>query len=96
MRAHQRLLLVFCLSTLAGCGTANEGFKLIHVDDVVGMLGASDGSVTLLDANGTDFRNKEGVIPGAVLLSSYSKYDVDKELPSRKDAPLVFYCADTH
>src|SRR5439155_6416995 len=60
------------------------------------MLGSNEGAVTLLDANGSDFRTKEGVIPGAVLLSSYKAYDVERELPSRKDARLVFYCADSH
>ena len=35
-------------------------------------------------------------IPGATLLSSYSKYEAAEELPPGKDAPLVFYCADPH
>ena len=50
----------------------------------------------LLDADGTDFRAREGVIPGAILLSSYGKYDVATELPAGKDTRLVFYCADSH
>jgi rhodanese-related sulfurtransferase len=41
-------------------------------------------------------RAREGVIPGAVLLSSDNEYDVAKELPPRKDARLVFYCASIH
>ena len=36
------------------------------------------------------------VASGAALLTSYSKYDVTKELPSDKGARLVFYCADSH
>lgn len=49
--------------------------------------------VTPVDANGKELRSKAGVIPGAVLLTSSSQYDV-KELPANKDAKLVFYCAN--
>jgi rhodanese-related sulfurtransferase len=51
--------------------------------------------VTVLDANGEDFRKQNGIIPGAVLLTSFNKYDPAKELPAGKDAKLVFYCANT-
>ena len=47
---------------------------------------------TPVDANGQETRAKNGVIPGAVLLTSSSQYDV-KELPSDKAGKLVFYCA---
>jgi rhodanese-related sulfurtransferase len=50
---------------------------------------------TVLDANGEQFRKENGVIPGAVLLTSFNKYDTAKELPATKDAKLVFYCANT-
>jgi rhodanese-related sulfurtransferase len=46
-----------------------------------------------VDANGSETRASQGVIPGAVLLTSSSKYDV-KELPAAKDTKLVFYCAN--
>lgn len=49
--------------------------------------------VTPVDANGQEFRAKNGVIPGAVLLTSSGMYDPSKELPASKDASLVFYCA---
>lgn len=88
--------VAFGLAVVVGCGRGEEGFKLIHVDDVVAMQSSTEGAVTLLDANRTEFRAREGVIPGAVLLSSYKTYDVEHELPSRKDARLVFYCADSH
>jgi rhodanese-related sulfurtransferase len=50
--------------------------------------------VAVFDANGTDFRKQNGIIPGAVLLSHYQKYDAAKELPAAKDSKLVFYCAN--
>lgn len=48
---------------------------------------------TPVDANGTETRTSQGVIPGAVLLTSSSQYDL-KELPTAKDTKLVFYCAN--
>jgi rhodanese-related sulfurtransferase len=50
-------------------------------------------AATPVDANGSETRTKQGVIPGAVLLTSSSQYDV-KELPANKDTKLVFYCAN--
>ena len=40
-------------------------------------------------------RERDGVIPGAHLLSSFNNYDVGKELPPAKEAKLVFYCGGT-
>lgn len=51
--------------------------------------------VTVLDANGGDFRKQHGIIPGATLLTHFNKYDAAKELPAAKDSKLVFYCANT-
>lgn len=51
---------------------------------------------TIVDANHDRFRAREGVIPGAVLLSTYDEYDAAKDLPATKDTALVFYCADSH
>lgn len=47
---------------------------------------------TPIDANGKQTRDSQGVIPGAVLLTSSSKYAVS-ELPADKASKLVFYCA---
>lgn len=47
---------------------------------------------TPVDANGAETRSKQGVIPGAVLLTSSSQYAVS-ELPADKSSKLVFYCA---
>jgi rhodanese-related sulfurtransferase len=50
-------------------------------------------NMAVVDVNGEQTRKKMGVIPGAILLSSSSRYDV-KELPSDKDTSLVFYCSN--
>jgi rhodanese-related sulfurtransferase len=50
---------------------------------------------TVLDASPEPFRKEHGVIPGAVLLSSFNTYDVARELPAGKDSRLVFYCSNT-
>lgn len=48
---------------------------------------------TPVDANGKSTRDNQGVIPGAILLTSSGSYDV-KELPADKANKLVFYCAN--
>lgn len=48
---------------------------------------------TPVDANRDETRTKQGVIPGAVLLTSSSQFDL-KELPADKASKLVFYCAN--
>ncbi len=48
---------------------------------------------TPVDANGKSTRDSQGVIPGAILLTSSGSYDV-KELPTDKANKLVFYCAN--
>jgi rhodanese-related sulfurtransferase len=50
-------------------------------------------AATPVDANGPQTRAAQGVIPGAVLLTSSSQYDL-KELPADKNGKLVFYCAN--
>lgn len=49
--------------------------------------------VTAVDANGDATRAKQGVIPGALLLTSSSGYALS-ELPSDRATRLVFYCAN--
>ena len=91
------LLVAMFLAFVASCGPSHEeGFRVIHVDDLVALQQSPDAKVTIVDANGAEFRAREGIVPGAVLLSNYKTYEVEKELPPRKDARLVFYCADSH
>ena len=50
-----------------------------------------NGGATILDANDDEYRKAVGVIPGAVLLTSFSSYALT-QLPEDKARPLVFYC----
>jgi rhodanese-related sulfurtransferase len=86
---------VLGLVAALACG-GREPFKVLHVPDLVALLRSPERKPTVLDANGADFREREGIIPGAVLLTNYKTYDAAKELPPAKDTPLVFYCADSH
>ena len=98
------LLLIAVLAAGAGCSksaadkvssTETQAAKLnfITVDDVDAHI--STGAAQAVDANGVDTRKHEGVVPGAVMLSSSSDYALT-ELPRDKAKELVFYCANTH
>lgn len=62
------------------------------VDEVDASLGK--GEIQPVDANGDPTRRREGVLPGAVLLTDDDAYQLS-ELPADKSKPLVFYCANT-
>ena len=47
--------------------------------------------IIMVDANSPATRTKQGVVPGARLLTSYSKFAAS-ELKASKDDTLVFYC----
>ncbi len=70
-----------------------ETFKLIHVSDLKNLMKDGKGEVYIYDANNASTRAQFGEIPGAVLLTSYDKYDF-AVLPPDKHARLVFYCAN--
>jgi rhodanese-related sulfurtransferase len=90
------LALAFVVPTAAlacdGAGHQQASFepKKATVAQVASWTKAKQ--VTPVDANGASTRASQGVIPGAVLLTSSSQYDV-RELPSDKNSKLVFYCA---
>ncbi len=70
------------------------GFNVIHVDDLVQMMHDRSAHLHIYDVNPVDVRAQTGAIPGAEQLPSYI-YDTSVELPSHKDATLVFYCRNT-
>lgn len=85
------LALAAAALALSGC-TKDHRFKELGVDEVVQLQ--STGPVTFMDANTEEFRKENGIIAGAMLLSSSSKYDVAKELPAEKNTRMVFYCTN--
>lgn len=89
------LLLSLAVPSLAlACGEHEQAsIKKISVEQLATLLTTQ--SVSPVDANGAKTRSTYGSIPGAILLTSSSKYDVEKELPVDKEKKLVFYCANT-
>lgn len=90
-------LLVLGLLLAPGLSIAAESkekFRLIEVPELESMQKDARSPVTVLDANEAEFRDKNGVIPGARLLSSFDAYDLKQELPADRNAPLVFYCSN--
>jgi rhodanese-related sulfurtransferase len=79
-------------STARACGDHEEHMASIQKVDVKQLVELQKRQAYVLDANGEKTRADEGVIPGAMLLTSATSYDVQKELPIVKEAPLVFYC----
>ncbi|MFZ9889645.1 MAG: rhodanese-like domain-containing protein [Myxococcota bacterium] len=85
-------------ATPAAANPAKGEFPTLSVEALaVRMSGSSlmkdPKAVTVVDVNGAQTREKMGVIPGAVLLSSSSSFDM-KVLPADKAASLVFYCSN--
>ncbi|MBN8549091.1 MAG: rhodanese-like domain-containing protein [Deltaproteobacteria bacterium] len=95
-------LFVLCAALASFCPTQavaehkhkHEKFNLIHTAELKKMMADSSHKMAIYDANNQDTRTKDGIIPGAVLLSSFNSYDVAKELPAVKGTHLVFYCAN--
>jgi len=85
--------LLLCAG-LAVAAEPKEKFRLIEVPELEALQKDTRTPVTVLDANDVEFRQKNGVIPGAKLLTSFKDYDLKKELPANHDAPLVFYCSN--
>jgi hypothetical protein len=73
-----------------------ENFNIIHVSQLEALLRDSNSHVHIYDANHWALRTRAGMIPGARPLSSADHFDVADELPTDKNATLVFYCADLH
>lgn len=68
--------------------STEAALKMVTVAEVAAMKPADR---VVVDANNADTRKSIGIIPGAILLSSSSNFDV-KELSVAKTSKLVFYC----
>ena len=63
----------------------------ISVEDADAALKAG---AMAFDANSDRTREKYGTVPGAVMLTSSSKYELS-QLPEDKSKNLIFYCSNT-
>jgi rhodanese-related sulfurtransferase len=85
------LTTLFLGLALVACRADLSDLQVVQVAELA-EWSADGADVTICDANSEDTRTRYGVIPGAVLLSSYRDYDPAAELPSDKGRRLVFYC----
>jgi rhodanese-related sulfurtransferase len=84
-----KLMAIPLVALAVGCTADTSDLKTLSIAEVATLRDKS--AAVIVDANGKDTRDKYGVIPGAVLLSSSSEYALS-ELPAKKDSSLVFYC----
>lgn len=86
----KQLLMTLAVGLLVtGCTKHSSAVKEVTVAQTADHV--KNGTATVLDANDDEYRKAAGIVPGAVLLSSFSSYDL-KQLPADKTRPLVFYC----
>jgi hypothetical protein len=93
------LAAVLAAGTVAGCSKdkpaaseqATEKLPTMTMDEVEKAIAANE--VTPVDCNADKTRKKNGVVPGAILISDEETF-VASELPADKGRKLVFYCAD--
>lgn len=71
--------------------TPNTALKAVSTDQVAAAIAVSSADTVVLDVNPESVRNKKGVIPNAIKLSSYNNYALS-ELPIDKSTALIFYC----
>lgn len=74
---------------------SKENFKAINISELEKLLSDKSHPIHLYDANVESTRENIGIIPGAKLIDSSGTNDLQKSLPSDKNAILVFYCANT-
>ncbi|HEY6419225.1 MAG TPA: hypothetical protein VIX59_09495 [Candidatus Binataceae bacterium] len=84
------------IGTLLNNKRPSETFKQIDVQKLAGLMSDKSSHVRIYDANGSGLRETAGMIIGARPLSSSDHYNVADELPTARNAKLVFYCADKH
>ena len=87
--------LSFVGFTYADDAPKQTAVKEISVQKVQQFIENKAKNVAILDANNEDARKDAGVVPGAILLTSYSKYALT-ELPKDKNTTLVFYCYNSY
>jgi rhodanese-related sulfurtransferase len=87
--------LFFVFAAFAANATAIEQVRDVSVEDVQKYVQEKAANVAIVDANNDDARKSAGVVPGAILLTSYNQYAMT-ELPKDKNTTLVFYCYNSY
>jgi rhodanese-related sulfurtransferase len=87
-------LLTICATVVAAQAGAGKAGKVADVTIDSLKQAIAEGSVTLLDVNGSKSYQK-GRIPGALDFQVVSS-DLKSVLPEDKGALIVAYCANTH
>ena len=87
--------LFFVLTTFAGLANAGEPVQEVSVQEVQKYVQAKAPNVAIVDANNDDARADAGVLPNAILLTSYNQYALT-ELPKDKNTTLIFYCYNSY
>jgi len=85
------LVLTFLLVGCKGANPAAAEAPEISIEDASKAL--QSGAVAV-DANSASTREKHGTVPGAIILTSSSKYEL-AQLPEDKTKDLIFYCSST-
>ena len=85
-----RFAVTLALAALAyaPAARASEPFQMMPADQVEKLLGSPD--VHVFDANSRE-RFEQGRVPGA---KHVTKDSVVQNLPSKKDATLIYYCTN--
>ena len=87
--------LFFVFAAFTANATAIEEVQEISVQEVQKFVQDKPANVAILDVNNDDARKVAGVVPSAILLSSYNQYAIT-ELPKDKNTTLVFYCYNSY
>ena len=87
--------LFFVFAAFTANATAIEEVQEISVQEVQKFVQDKPANVAILDVNNDDARKDAGVVPSAILLSSYNQYAIT-ELPKDKNTTLVFYCYNSY
>ena len=86
---------IFVTLSFVGFAHASDALEEISVIEVQQSLDGKTKNMVILDANNDNARTDAGVVPGAILLTSYNQYALT-ELPKDKNTTLVFYCYNSY
>ncbi len=87
-----RILLAAAALALLACHS-EAPVKEISIAELARLQ--REGAIRIFDVNTDEFREKNGMVPGATPLPSSADYPLSL-LPADKGEKLAFYCANRH